>query len=173
MNTKTIIGAVAAVGILLAAAVFLLPAPSTDDGLPSGVIQATPAPDFTVDILDGKEVSLKDFRGKPLVINFWASWCPPCREEAPILAKVSKKYDNEVVFLGIIFQDTEEGVRSYIKEFDIPFQNAWDRKEEAAQAYKLTGVPETFFIDAEGNLKGRWIGAISEEKLTSLVELIK
>jgi len=129
-----------------------------------------PAPDIKVKLLDSnKEVSLKDFKGKPLIINFWASWCPSCREEAPTLAKVAKEHKKHVTFLGIIVQDTEPQVRAYIKEFGVTYQNGWDVQEQSAQAYKITGVPETYFIDSQGNLRAKWIGAINEENLQKLV----
>lgn len=133
-----------------------------------------PAPDFKVKLLDSnKEVSLKDFKGKPLIINFWASWCPSCREEAPILAKVAKEHKSHVTFLGIIVQDTEAQARAYLKEFGVTYQNGWDVNEQSAQAYKITGVPETYFIDSQGNLRAKWIGAINEENLQKLVNQLQ
>lgn len=129
-----------------------------------------PARDFKLKLLDGnKFVSLKTFKGKPLVINFWASWCPPCRQEAPTLSALARKYQRQVQFLGIIFQDTEPQVRAYIKEFNVPYPNAWDPKQEAANTYGITGVPETYFIDSQGRLRGKWIGAINAETLESFL----
>lgn len=129
-----------------------------------------PAPNFVVKIIDGRKVSLKDFKGKPLIINFWASWCPPCREETPLLVETAKRYKGRVDFLGIVFQDTVANVRQFYSEFDIPYPSAVDPTEAASQAYKITGVPETFFIDAKGHLRGQVIGAINKETLTKMID---
>jgi len=128
------------------------------------------APDFTVNVIGGKSVSLKDFRGKPVVVNFWASWCPPCNEEAPVLAKVAQAYKGRVPFLGIVVQDTVANVKKFEKKFGIAYPNALDPKEAASRAYKVTGIPETFVIDAQGRLRGKWIGAIDEARLRQMIE---
>ena len=129
-----------------------------------------PAPDFAVKIIDGRKVSLRDFKGKPLIINFWASWCPPCREETPLLVETAKRYKGRVKFLGIVFQDTVANVRQFYSEFGVPYPSAIDPTEAASRAYKITGVPETFFIDAKGHLRGHVIGAINRETLTKMID---
>ena len=137
---------------------------------PTTVQDLGPAPDFTIDILDGGEKSLRDYRGKPVVVNFWASWCGPCREETPDLVKLHKKYADRVDFVGIIYQDEEGAVRRFIKEFGIGYENGMDARGQASAAYKITGVPTTFVIDAQGGLRARWLGAIPPEVLTSYIE---
>lgn len=160
------------VGVLAALAVAVAVFATLDTGAKPRTEDMGPAPDFIVKIIDGKKVSLKDFRGKPLVINFWASWCPPCREETPILVKVANRYRGRIRFLGIVFQDTVANVRTFEKEFDVPYENALDPTEAAAHAYKITGVPETFVIDSNGRLRASWIGAIDEKRLTGFVKSV-
>ena len=128
------------------------------------------APDFTIDILDGEEKSLRDYRGKPVVVNFWASWCGPCRDEAPDLVKLHNKYGDRVDFVGIIFQDEEGAARRFIEEFDVKYENGMDPGGKASAAYKITGIPTTLVIDAKGDLRARWLGAIPPKVLTSYIE---
>ncbi|MDP1808534.1 MAG: TlpA disulfide reductase family protein [Actinomycetota bacterium] len=129
-----------------------------------------PAPDFTIKLFSGRTISLKDFRGKtPVVLNFWASWCPPCRAEAPTLAKVSKRYEGKVKFLGIAINDTRADSLAFMKEFGISYDNGPDQSNIGA-SYGLTGVPETFWIDKRGQIVGHWIGAIDEANLTARTE---
>lgn len=125
-----------------------------------------PAPDFKLTLFSGQTITLRDFTGKtPVVINFWASWCPPCREEAPTLAKVSKLYEGKVKFLGIVTNDTQANAVAFMKEFGITYDNGIDQ-ENIATKYGITGIPETFWIDERGQIVNHWIGAIDEANLT-------
>lgn len=133
-------------------------------------VSPKPAPDFNLELYSGKTVALKDFKGKtPVVINFWASWCPPCRDEAPALAKVSKLYEGKVKFIGIVTNDTRANSLAFMKEFGITYDNGPDQSNIAA-AYGLTGIPETFWIDKQGQIVDHWIGAIDEANLISRTE---
>lgn len=110
-----------------------------------------PAPDFTLQLFDGGEITLSELRGQVIVINFWASWCPPCREEAPLLEEAWRFYrDQGVVFIGVDWLDTEDEARAYIREFDLTYPNGPDLGSRIGRAYRITGVPETFFITREG-----------------------
>lgn len=123
------------------------------------------AADFELKLFDGKTIRLSDFEGKkPVVINFWASWCGPCREEAPTLAKVSKTYSNKVEFLGIVINDSQANAEAFMKEFGIDYDNGLDTSK-IGDAYGITGIPETFWIDKDGQVVDRWIGAIDEANL--------
>lgn len=137
---------------------------------PSTVQDLGQAPDFTIEVLGAGTKSLKDYRGKPLVVNFWASWCGPCREETPDLVKTSNKYSDRVNFLGIIFQDDESAARQFIKDFGVRYENALDPNGAAARAYKITGIPTTLVIDAKGVLRARWLGVIPPKTLTSYID---
>jgi peroxiredoxin len=127
------------------------------------------APDFNLPLLTGRVVKLSDYRGKPLVLNFWASWCPACREEGPTLGKVSQAYEGKVQFLGVIVQDSKEKAEAFMKESNISYDNVIDNGT-AVQLYKVTGIPQTFFIDRKGRIVGHWIGAITEDKLVQYIK---
>lgn len=131
----------------------------------------TEAPDFMLTLFDGERLSLSSLRGQPVVLNFWASWCKPCRDEAPTLEKAWRAYqDKGVVFLGIDVQDTEAAARSFMQTYGISYRNGPDQGNRIAPAYGVTGVPETYFISRDGRLVRRWIGPISEPLITSYIE---
>ncbi|MBI4790431.1 MAG: TlpA family protein disulfide reductase [Chloroflexi bacterium] len=122
---------------------------------------AGPAPDFTLQTFDGQTIKLADLRGKVVVINFWASWCVPCRDEAPFLEKTWRQYKSrDVVFLGIDWVDPEPDARAYLKEFNITYPNGPDLGSTISQQYRIKGVPETFFIGRDGKVAGNSLGPI-------------
>jgi cytochrome c biogenesis protein CcmG/thiol:disulfide interchange protein DsbE len=130
-----------------------------------------PAADFTLPLLGGGEVTLSSLRGKPVVINFWASWCPPCRDEASVLEKMWQAYRNRgVTFIGVDIQDTEEAARAYIEEFQVTYPNGRDIDGRITIDYGVSGIPVTFFIDGEGLIVSRWVGAVDEALLTTGIE---
>ncbi|HEX9680979.1 MAG TPA: TlpA disulfide reductase family protein, partial [Anaerolineales bacterium] len=132
----------------------------------AGPHQAGLAPDFTLTGYDGRTVTLSELRGQVVVVNFWASWCPPCREEAAYLERIWRRYqDQGVVFLGVDWVDTEKEALAYIDEFDITYLNGPDIGTRIAQAYRIRGVPETFFVAKNGELRGVHIGPLSPPQL--------
>jgi cytochrome c biogenesis protein CcmG/thiol:disulfide interchange protein DsbE len=132
-----------------------------------------PAPDFTLTTFEGKTISLTDLRGKPIIINFWASWCPPCRIEAPLLERTWRAYKNRgLIFLGVNIQDRKEDALSYMREFDITYPNGPDPTGEIAIDYGVSGLPVTFFVSRKGEVVRRWVGAIDRNALMSIVEEI-
>jgi len=129
------------------------------------------APDFTLTGFDGRTVALSALRGQVAVINFWASWCPPCREEAAYLERTWRDYQNRgVVFIGVDWSDTEKEALGYIDEFDITYLNGPDLGTRIAQDYRIQGVPETFFVDKNGQLRGVHIGPLSPPELERRIE---
>jgi len=130
------------------------------------------APQFNVPTFDGGNFSLAEQRGKVIVINFWASWCIPCRQEAPMLERVYKRYkDRGVVFIGLDYVDTDTKAKEFIDEFKITYPNGPDIGTEAALKYRIKGIPETFFVGKDGMLYGNYIGPFgSELTLTSKIE---
>ncbi|MDF1499774.1 MAG: TlpA disulfide reductase family protein [Anaerolineales bacterium] len=140
----------------------------------AGPLSEGPAPDFTLETFDGEPITLSDLRGQVVVINFWASWCPPCRDEAPYLESSWRKYrDHGVVLLGVDYVDTEAEARAYIAEFDITYPNGPDLGTRISQAYRIQGVPETFFVGKDGTIRGVKIGPLVppelDEKITELL----
>ena len=160
-----VFGALLTIGV--SAALFSYSRNPSSLPMPTAVLAPKPAPDFRLELFSGQTITLKDFSGrKPVVINFWASWCPPCRDEAPVLAKVSKMYEGKVEFLGIVTNDTRANALAFMNEFGITYDNGIDR-ENIGTKYGITGIPETFWIDKQGRIVDRWIGAIDEVNLTS------
>ena len=130
------------------------------------------APDFTIQsYTTGENVTLSELRGQVVIVNFWASWCPPCREEAAYLEKTWRKYQGKgVMFLGVDWVDTPANAQAYLKEFDITYPNGPDVGTRAAQAYRIQGVPETFYVDKKGNLRGVRIGPLKEPELDQKID---
>lgn len=137
-----------------------------------GVLQQGVAPDFEfVDYLTGKTIRLSDYTGQIVVVNIWASWCEPCRDEAPILEKAWRRYrDQGVMFLGVDYLDTEREARAYIAEFDLTYPNGPDVGSQMFNAYRAQGVPETFFIDRQGRIRDVFIGPMQEPDLIQRIE---
>jgi cytochrome c biogenesis protein CcmG/thiol:disulfide interchange protein DsbE len=132
-----------------------------------------PAPDFTLTTFKGTTISLEDLRGKPVVINFWASWCPPCRVEAPLLERTWRAYKKRgLIFLGVNIQDRKEDALNYIREFDITYPNGPDPTGEISIDYGVSGLPVTFFVSSKGEVVRRWVGAIEKSVLISSIEEI-
>jgi cytochrome c biogenesis protein CcmG, thiol:disulfide interchange protein DsbE len=122
---------------------------------------AKPAAPFTVTLFDGRKLTLDDLRGKAVFVNFWASWCVPCREEARELeAAWQKVKDKNMVFLAVAVQDTDEQSREFLKEFNITYPNGKDEAGKIAVDYGTWGIPESFFIDPEGRITYKHVGAI-------------
>ena len=128
------------------------------------------APDFTLTLFDGGTLSLKDLRGKAVLVNFWASWCPPCRVKAPALEAAWQGYkDKDVVFVGVDIQDKEPDARAFIKEFGITYPNGWDVSGKVAVNYGVWGLPETFFLDREGRITYKHVGAVERGTIIAKV----
>jgi cytochrome c biogenesis protein CcmG/thiol:disulfide interchange protein DsbE len=145
-----------------------------------------PAPEFELSTLDGGTLSSDDLKGHPVVVNFWASWCVPCREEAPSLERTWRRYkDDGVVFVGVNIKDAESDAKAFVEEFDITYPVVRDLDQRLTRSFGVQGLPETFFIDhnwtfvgaesgaRRGEQEGTVVlGAITEEQLVSNVELL-
>ena len=119
-----------------------------------------PAPDFALEMFDGKTVRLSEFRGKTVMLDFWASWCVPCRAEARDLEAAWKRQGDDVVFLGINIQDKRADALGFIDEFGITFVNGRDPDGKIAVDYGVWGIPEAFFISPAGRITYKHVGAI-------------
>ena len=139
----------------------------------AGALIGTTAPDFTLTTFDGDVVRLDDFRGRPVVINFWASWCPPCRTEAPALDRVARaeRAAGRAVFLGIDVRDQEESARRFLADFSVTYPTGPDSGNVEA-SYQGIGIPFTVFVAADGTIARTWIGPLDEKQLTTIVDEI-
>ena len=129
-----------------------------------------PAPPFSLTLLDGRQFDLAAARGKPVVINFWASWCIPCEEEAAVLEQASRAYRDRVVLIGVNVQDTEPLARDFLRRFGVTYPNGRDATGAIAVEYGMSGVPETYFVDRDGQLVRKWQGALDEARLRSFLD---
>jgi cytochrome c biogenesis protein CcmG/thiol:disulfide interchange protein DsbE len=172
----------------------LLPAVGFVGLLAYGLIQSAPraetgamAPEFTLPTLDGgNKVSSKALKGQPVVLNFWASWCLPCREEAPLLEKAWDQYRKEgVILVGVNIKDSLSGAKRFVEQFGITYPIVRDENLQLSNELGVYGLPETFFIDHEWRLLATVageseedqrqtvvLGAISEEQLRSNIEIL-
>jgi len=139
--------------------------------IPSPLVRKE-APPFTLNLLDGGVLRLDDLRGKVVLVNFWASWCfPACWNEAPRLEAAWERYrDRGVMIVGIVYQDSEQNAREFIRRFGKTYPNGLDRRSRIAIDYGVYGVPETFFIDREGRIAHKHTGELTEEVLARQIE---
>ncbi len=135
-----------------------------------------PAKDFTASLYSGGRGSftLSRQKGKPVVLNFWASWCAPCRSEFPVIQAAADKYAGQVVFFGADIQDTEKEAKAFLQEQQTTFMTGPDATGSIAVDYGLVGLPVTFFITPDGHIYKQWIGEIDEQRMDTFIqELLK
>jgi len=135
----------------------------------------SPAPEFTLTLYDGQTVSLQSLKGKTVLLNFWASWCGPCEQEAGHLQSAWQTYAgrDDVVFIGPAYADTEKNARTFLSKHAITYLNGADRGSKISDLYRVRGVPETFIINADGNLAAIKIGPFnSASEITGLINPI-
>lgn len=139
---------------------------------PSAPLQAGQVvPAFKLASLEGDQIDLDTQRGKVVVINFFASWCAPCREEAADLEKTWREYQSEgVQFFGIAYKDASSKVQDFLNEFDITYPCALDPGTRTARTYGVTGVPETFVIDGQGRLHRHIVGPVAQDELSLVID---
>ena len=164
-----VVGVLAAGFVGLMAFALLNKAPVT--GRSGATRVQKPAPEFTLPLFDGGQLVLAEHLGRPVVINFWASWCAPCRDEAPLLERTWRSYrDRGVQYIGVAIQETEEGGRAYLKEFGITYPNVLDRDGKVTVDYGVIGLPVTFFVNRDGIVERRWVGAVREGTLVAWLD---
>ena len=129
-------------------------------------------PSMAFELFDGGETTIAEFGdGKPIVLNFWASWCDPCRAEAPVLERGWRRArERRVLFVGLNMQDIRADARDFVDEFRLDFPHVRDPSRDTARTWGVTGIPETFFIAADGGVVGHVIGTVSADQLEQGVE---
>jgi cytochrome c biogenesis protein CcmG, thiol:disulfide interchange protein DsbE len=165
----------AAVALILGLAVTLTLAFARDPhDIKTGTV-GKPAPAFALPSLTGgATVSLDQYKGKIVVLNFWSSWCIPCKEENPALTEVWERYrGTDVVLIGVVFQDSADAARDYTSRLGNTWASALDGDGRMALSYGVFGPPETYFIGADGIIAGRHIGPIDEQTLMTGIETLR
>lgn len=152
------------------------PHPVGGGGPPGGAEQAgvVMAPEFEIPLY-GSDVHfrLSEHRGQGVVINFWASWCGPCRKEMPVLERGWRAYrERGVVFIGVNVSDSEAAATAFLRQVGVTYPNGPDPRGEVSERYHLIGLPETFFVRPDGAISRRVIGGVTEESLAKAVEAI-
>jgi cytochrome c biogenesis protein CcmG, thiol:disulfide interchange protein DsbE len=131
------------------------------------------APDFTAPLLDGHgSIALSDLRGKPVLLNFWASWCGPCKDEAPLLRKAFAAYGSKVHFLGVNERDAQTSALAFERDNRISYPSARDEGFHIYDDYGITGQPESFFIDQNGVIVQHVPGPLSRQELFDLLDVL-
>jgi cytochrome c biogenesis protein CcmG/thiol:disulfide interchange protein DsbE len=132
-----------------------------------------PAPSFALkEVGTGRAIDLTQFRGKPVVLNFWATWCGPCWEEHPVLVANARMLQPNVQFLGVVFQDSEEKILGFLQQRGSSYPTVVDDKGKTAIAYGVGGVPETYFLDANGVIVAKWNGPMSADVLQANLQKV-
>jgi cytochrome c biogenesis protein CcmG/thiol:disulfide interchange protein DsbE len=159
-----IVGVTLLLGLIFVFAWGLRPRESTQ-------LRGAAAPPFVLTTFAGEEVALADLKGQPVIINFWASWCVECYKEATLLEQAYQDYkDKGIVFLGVDYLDTDKEALAYMEKYGITYPSGPDIASQIARAYRITGVPETFFIDRQGQIAHIQVGPIEKPQLYGLLE---
>ena len=138
-----------------------------------GQVRLSPqsAKDFSITTLDGATIDLAGLRGKVVMLDFWASWCAPCRFEAPVLSQVYLEYaDRAVEFVGVDIWDRRQDAIDHVNRYQIPYPNGVDAKGAIAINYGVRGIPEKFFIDRDGVIVKKFVGPVDVDTLRSTLE---
>ena len=170
--------AVLTIGILWTLASRAPAAANTGGAPPPSPREGFSAPDFTLDLLDGGQVTLSDLRGKAVLINFWATWCPPCRAEMPAIEAVYRSHKDlglEVLAVNITNQDDQAAAAAFVEELELTFPVPLDRTGAVSASYNLRGLPSTYFIDRHGVIRsvvvgGPMSGALIQSRVEELLQ---
>jgi len=163
------------IGIVIAAAVIALFAMSfgRDPQHIASPLVGRAAPSFALRAVgSGDIVDIAKLRGKPVVLNFWATWCGPCHAEHPVLVQAARALGPDVQFVGVVFSDTEANIASFLRERGEAYPTLLDDNGKTSIAYGVGGVPETFFIDRSGKIVAKYEGPMSGDTLQEYVQKV-
>jgi peroxiredoxin len=144
--------------LFFAAALYLLAGCTGCTSTPSGGLTGRPAPDFTLQDPD-HTVALHDYRGKVVLLNLWATWCPPCIQEIPDLERLQQRMGDKVTILAVSYDDTEKDYQRFVRARKMGFLTVHDREHKLKELYQPTGPPESYVIDRSGKILRKFIGA--------------
>jgi len=135
-------------------------------------VEPEPAEEFEGELLDGEEAAFADYKGKPVILNFWASWCAPCRKEMPEFIEAYEMHGDDIQFVGVNFRDTRAPANTFYDEFEVPYESFFDQSGKIGFSYGVRVLPVTVFIDADGTIIGRKLGAVSRDELDEGINLL-
>jgi cytochrome c biogenesis protein CcmG/thiol:disulfide interchange protein DsbE len=144
-------------------------------GVGQVAVSSRPAPDFSVSLFGqsdgaGRMWKLAEQPSRPVLVNFWASWCIPCEDEAPVLERVAARYRDRISFVGVDVQDTDPAARGFLDRYRITYPNGPDPSGQISVDYGMSGVPETYFLDREHRIARKWAGPLDENQLVAVLE---
>ena len=141
------------------------------DGAPRSPLIGRPAADFALTTLEGDALTMAELRGEVVILNFWASWCVPCREEAPLLEQTRRTYEARGLrVVGVLYQDAREDAAAFAARYDLGYPSVVDSDGRTAIDYGVVGIPASFLIDRDGVLRELQIGPYSDEAIRALME---
>ena len=165
------------IGLLIVAAVviILFAGLGKDPSHIDSPLIGRPAPGFALKAVgSGETIDLSQYRGRAVVLNFWATWCRPCWDEHPVLTANAQMLGDQVQFLGVVFQDEESKIKDFLQQRGWAYPTLVDQAGKTAIAYGVGGVPETFFLDRQGNIVAKFAGPMSAEDIrTNLQKAMK
>lgn len=162
---------IAVLGVLLLALVFALYSSFVKD--PNAVKVGSDAPNFSLEQLNGPEMALSELKGKGVVLNFWGTWCEPCKEEMPALQKQYDQFkDKGLVVLGVNIGESPVAVEPFIQQYGVSFPILLDRQSQITKLYRIGPIPTTFFISPDGEVEEIFIGQLNEAMISSKVAKI-
>jgi thiol-disulfide isomerase/thioredoxin len=169
-RSRRLVPAMVAAVFLIAVVVYGLVRPA-----PEGATAPGSLVDFELQRLDGSgTVSQSDLAGRPAILNFWASWCIPCRKEMPLFERMHQRFSDEIAIIGIDVQDAPINAKEFVDEYNITYEILRDPDAELAGRLNVDPLPQTFFLDADGRLSGNPVlGEISEEQLLARIEELR
>jgi cytochrome c biogenesis protein CcmG/thiol:disulfide interchange protein DsbE len=136
------------------------------------VLEGQVAPACSLDGLDGEQITLAGLRGKPVVVNFWSTWCVPCKTEHGFLQRAARDWRGRVEFIGVVYQDEESKTRAYLAQRGSEYRHFMDPDSKCAIDYGVAGVPETFFIDSNGIIRHKQTGPVTPGTLTAALNAV-
>lgn len=123
------------------------------------------APDISLMDMDGNQMKLSDLKGKKVFLNFWATWCPPCREEMPDIEKMKEKYGNDLTIIAVSSAESKDTVAAFLQEYSYTFSIYLDEDSSISRTYQLSAIPTSYFIDEDGIIQQKSVGAIDFESM--------
>ena len=164
----------AAAGVLISLVVLVQPQsgaaslPAALPGIAPAPARGRPAPDFSLPLLDGSQLTLSDLRGKAVLLNFWATWCPPCRTEMPDLEAVWREREKDgLVIVGVDLGESPSTIHAFVTRVSVTYPIALDLDQRIGVLYATSSLPTTYFIDASGTIQDRYTGGMNKRLMTS------